>query len=119
MRDLLERERKFHDQWAASISVDGIKVADYFEACTAPENRFILGQLGDVTGKRLLDLGCGAGENSVYFSLKGAHCVATDYSAGMVEKAISLATANGVEIEARTMNALEIDFPDSSFDIVY
>ncbi len=119
MRDLLERERSFHDRWAASISVDGIKVADYFEACTAPENRFILSQLGDVAGKRLLDLGCGAGENSVYFSLKGARCVATDYSPGMVDKALSLAMTNGVEIEARTMNALEIDFPDESFDIVY
>ncbi len=119
MRELLERERSFHDRWAESISVDGIKVTDYFEASTAPENRFILSHLGDVTGKRLLDLGCGAGENSVYFSLKGAHCVATDYSPGMVEKALSLATAHGVEIEARTMNALEIDFPDNSFDIVY
>src|SRR3954464_4998242 len=115
MRDLLERERSFHARWAASIAVDGINVVDYFTACTAPENRFILRHLGDVAGKRLLDLGCGAGENSVYFSLQGAHCVATDYSPGMVERALSLATANGVEIEAHTMNALEIGFPDDSF----
>jgi ubiquinone/menaquinone biosynthesis C-methylase UbiE len=119
MRELLERERSFHDQWAASIAVDGIRVADYFEAATAPENRFILQHLEDVKGKRLLDLGCGAGENSVYFAQKGAQCVATDYSPGMVEKALKLAAANGVEIEARTMNAAEIDFPDNSFDIVY
>jgi SAM-dependent methyltransferase len=119
MRELLERERSFHDRWAASIGVDGIRVADYFEASTAPENRFILGHLGDVAGLRLLDLGCGAGENSVYFALKGAHCIGTDYSPGMVEKALNLAAANGVVIEARTMNALEIDFPENSFDIVY
>jgi 2-polyprenyl-3-methyl-5-hydroxy-6-metoxy-1,4-benzoquinol methylase len=81
----LERERQFHDNWAAAIDVDGIRVADYFEACTAPENRFILRQMGDIQGKRLLDLGCGAGENSVYFAKKGAHCVATDYSPGMVK----------------------------------
>lgn len=119
MRELLERERSFHDEWAASIAVDGIHVADYFEAATSPENRFILRHLGDVKGKRLLDLGCGAGENSVYFTQRGAECVATDYSPGMVEKASKLAVANGVEIEARTMNAAEIDFPDNSFDIVY
>jgi ubiquinone/menaquinone biosynthesis C-methylase UbiE len=119
MRELLQRERSFHDRWAESIDVDGIRVSDYFEACTAPENRFILGHLGDVNGKTLLDLGCGAGENSVYFSLKGARCTATDYSPGMVEKALKLAAANGVQIEVRTMNALEIEFPANTFDIVY
>ena len=119
MRELLERERSFHDRWAESIDVDGIRVSDYFEACTAPENRFILGHLGDVEAKMLLDLGCGAGENSVYFARKGARCTATDYSPGMVDKALRLAAANGVQIEARTMNAMEIEFPADTFDIVY
>jgi ubiquinone/menaquinone biosynthesis C-methylase UbiE len=117
--ELLQRERSFHDRWAESIDVDGIRVSDYFEACTAPENRFILNHLGDVEGKTLLDLGCGAGENSVYFARKGAHCTATDYSPGMVEKALKLAEANGVQIEARTMNAMDIEFPADTFDIVY
>jgi ubiquinone/menaquinone biosynthesis C-methylase UbiE len=119
MRELLERERSFHDRWAETIDVGGIRVSDYFEACTAPENRFILRHLGDVNGKTLLDLGCGAGENSVYFSLKGARCTATDYSPGMVEKAVKLAAANGVHIEARPMDAMEIEFPANTFDIVY
>src|SRR6266446_9166849 len=100
VRELLQRERSFHDRWAESIDVDGIRVSDYFEACTAPENRFILGHLGDVEGKMLLDLGCGAGENSVYFAQKGARCTATDYSPGMIEKALSLAEANHVKIDA-------------------
>jgi len=42
--DFLTRER--HDQWASTIDVEGIKVKDYFEACTAPENRFILRHMG-------------------------------------------------------------------------
>ncbi len=117
--DLLQREQDFHDQWASTIVVDGINVADYFEACTAPENRFILRQLGDVSGKSLLDLGCGAGENSVYFALRGADCVASDYSPGMVEVALQLAAANGVKIQGRVINAMAIDYPDNSFDIVY
>jgi SAM-dependent methyltransferase len=117
--DLLQREQSFHDQWASTIDVDGIRVADYFEACTAPENRFILKHLGDVQGKYLLDLGCGAGENSVYFSRLGAHCVASDYSPGMVDVALRLATANGVKVEGRVINAMAIDYPDHTFDIVY
>ena len=117
--ETLERERQFHDAWAAAIDIDGIRVADYFEACTAPENRFILEQMGDIRGKLLLDLGCGAGENSVYFAKQGARCVATDYSPGMVEVALQLAAANGVEIEGRTANAMALDFPDNTFDLVY
>lgn len=117
--DTLNRERQFHDAWAAAIDVDGIRVADYFEACTAPENRFILRQLGDIRNKLLLDLGCGAGENSVYFATKGARCIAADYSPGMVEVALQLAERYGVNVEGRTANAMELEFPDNTFDIVY
>ncbi|MBL1177120.1 class I SAM-dependent methyltransferase [Pantanalinema sp. GBBB05] len=117
--DVLRKERQFHDQWAAAIDLDGIRVADYFEACTAPENRFILKQLGNLHGKSLLDLGCGAGENSVYFALQGAQCVAADYSPGMVDVALKLAERNQVEITGRVINAMAIDVPDHTFDIVY
>ena len=115
----LAKERKFHDDWASTIDVDGIRVADYFEACTAPENRFILKQMGDITDKYLLDLGCGAGENSVYFAKKGARCVASDYSPGMVEVAVKLAETNGVKIEGKVMDAMALEFPDNTFDVVY
>lgn len=117
--EILKKEQVFHDHWAAAIDVEGIRVSDYFEACTAPENRFILKHLGDVRGKHLLDLGCGAGENSVYFASRGANCVASDYSPGMVEVALKLAEANRVQVEGRVINAMAIDFPDHTFDIVY
>lgn len=117
--EVLRKEQVFHDRWAAAIDVEGIRVKDYFEACTAPENRFILQQLGDVRDRLLLDLGCGAGENSVYFASRGARCVAADYSPGMVDVALKLAASNGVQIEGRVINAMEIAFPDNTFDIVY
>jgi ubiquinone/menaquinone biosynthesis C-methylase UbiE len=117
--DVLQKEQVFHDQWAAAIDVDGIRVVDYFEAWTAPENRFIVQRLGDIEGKYLLDLGCGAGENSVYFAQRGARCVAADYSPGMVDVALKLAAANGVTVEGCTVNAMAIAFPDNTFDIVY
>ncbi len=116
---LFERERQFHDRWAAVIDLDGLRVQDYFEARTAPENRFILRHLGDVRGKRLLDLGCGAGENSVYFARRGAQCVAADLSPGMVEVACQLAARHDVSLAGQATNALALDFPDQSFDIVY
>lgn len=117
--DTLAREREHHDEWAAKIDLDKVLVRESFEASTAPENRFILKNLGNLEGKKLLDLGCGAGENSVYFALKGAHCIATDYSPGMLETAHQLAKKYGVEIETKCINAEEIEFPDNTFDCVY
>lgn len=118
--EILQRERQFHDGWAASIHVDAVHPEDCFEAPTAPENRFIVRALGDIRGKRLLDLGCGAGENSVYFALRGADCVATDYSPGMVKVALELAKAHGVSVEGRVADAADLsEFEDGSFDVVY
>ena len=115
----LKKEQVFHDRLASTIQIEAIDVDVAFEGSTAPENRFILSRLGDVKGKYLLDLGCGAGENSVYFTRKGARCVAGDCSVGMVEVAKSLAQKYNVEIIARILNVVDIDYPDETFDIVY
>ncbi|MBF0103111.1 MAG: SAM-dependent methyltransferase, partial [Desulfobacterales bacterium] len=69
------REKDFHDKWASEIDVDKIDVKKYFEGSTSPENRFIISYMGDIKDKNVLDLGCGAGENSVYFALRGAKCI--------------------------------------------
>ncbi len=117
--DRLTRERDFHDRWASAIDINVIDPDVAFEGSTAPENRFILSCMGDIKGKTLLDIGCGAGESSVYFALKGVKCVAYDYSSGMVNAAKRLAENQGVEIMALTGNASELGFPDNTFDIVY
>jgi len=122
MRDeysVLESERRFHDQWASSIDVGGIDVDRVFLGSTAPENRFILSHLGDVSGKNLLDLGCGAGESSVFFARRGARVVAGDLSEGMVETARRISGRYGLTIEGKVLNAMELDFPDNTFDVVY
>ena len=117
--DQLTRERQFHDQWASNINVKEINIDSAFEGSTAPENRFILSHLGDIAGKYLLDLGCGAGESSVYFARKGVRCVAGDYSAVMIKTAKQLARLYNVEIEAQVINAEDLDFADNTFDIIY
>jgi ubiquinone/menaquinone biosynthesis C-methylase UbiE len=117
--DRVARERVFHDARAALIHVDRVDIAASFERSTDPENRFILARLGDVRGRTLLDLGCGAGEHSIYFAQRGARCTAVDCSPGMVEAALRLAERHGVAIEGRVADATAMDFPDGSFDIVY
>jgi ubiquinone/menaquinone biosynthesis C-methylase UbiE len=116
---LLERERNFHDCWASSIDPESINVSAYFESSTVPENRFILKQLGNLDGKRILDLGCGAGENGVYFALHGAKCTVADYSSGMVQTAMRLAEKYQVAVEGKQIDAMNIDIASNSFDIVY
>ena len=115
----LERERVHHDQWAARMDPAALSPKAHFEGSTSPENRFIMSLLGDVRGKRILDLGCGAGENSVYFTGKGAACTAADISPVMIEVAHRLAARHGVTIEGVVVNAMQLDFPDAAFDIVY
>ena len=70
------REAAFHDKWASSTSLEGVLVRESFEAPTAMENHFILRRMGTLADKRLLDIGAGLGESSVYFALHGAQVTA-------------------------------------------
>ena len=114
-----ERESTFHDQWAASVDLKTIPVREAFEAPTALENRFVVRQMGDLRDKRLLDIGCGLGESSVYFGLQGAQVTATDISPGMVKTAIELGRMHGVVIGGLVAAGEELSVPSNHFDFVY
>src|SRR4029450_4566555 len=43
--------------------------------------------LGDVRGKRILDLGCGEGQAAIAFALRGATTIAVDASVRMLDRA--------------------------------
>jgi ubiquinone/menaquinone biosynthesis C-methylase UbiE len=75
--------------------------------------------LGDIRGKRLLDYGCGQGEESCYFATKGANVFGIDISEVGVRVARERLAANGLKGEFAVMNCLEMTFPDESFDIVH
>jgi len=113
------RESTFHDQWAASVDLKSIAVREAFEAPTALENRFILRQMGDLGGRRLLDIGCGLGESSVYFALSGARVTATDLSPGMVQTAVELGRLHGVGVEGIVAPGEELPVPTDHYDFVY
>jgi SAM-dependent methyltransferase len=90
-----------------------------FEALTAPENRFILRRMGPLAGKRILDIGAGLGESSVYFALQGADVTMVDISPEMVELALKLAEVNGVKITGIVSAAESLNVPADSFDFAY
>jgi 2-polyprenyl-3-methyl-5-hydroxy-6-metoxy-1,4-benzoquinol methylase len=116
----LDVEAQFHDEWANITDVSTIDVRKMNEACTAPEMRFITSRLGNLSGKRLLDVGCGLGEASVYFALQGAHVTAVDLSEGMLRAANTLAAKNGVAIRTHRAASEHLGLvPTDRFDIIY
>jgi SAM-dependent methyltransferase len=114
-----DRESAFHDQWAASTSIDDVLVRECFEAPTALENQFILSRMGALRGKKLLDIGAGLGESSVYFALRGASVTVVDISPGMVETAQSLGRKFGVHIDGVVSTAECLNVPTAAYDIIY
>lgn len=119
MKKLLKAEEDFHDNWANSINIDKLLVDEYFVAATAPENRIIYSKLGDIKNKRILDLGCGAGESSVFFAKKGAKVTATDISAGMLKVVKKLAKKHKTSLKTAQCYSHKTPFKKESFDIVY
>ncbi len=65
-------EESFHDTWAKTVRLDEISPAQAFEAETSVENRLALEWMGELRGKKVLDLGCGLGDAAVYFAMQGA-----------------------------------------------
>jgi len=114
-----QRETAFHDAWAGSTPVDDVLVRECFQAPTALENRFILSRMGNLRGKRLLDIGAGLGESSVYFALQGAQVTTTDISPGMVRAGRELARRHGVEVEGIVSQAEDLGVAAETFDFVY
>ena len=116
----IQNEREFHDAWAESEDVEKIDVLRSNEVCTAPEMRYITSRLGNIKGKRLLDVGCGLGEASIYFALLGAKVTSSDLSQGMLDATSRLAKANKVSVKQHIASAEDMQLPpEEKFDIIY
>ncbi|HWS34016.1 MAG TPA: class I SAM-dependent methyltransferase [Actinoplanes sp.] len=74
--------------------------------------------LGDVPGRRVLELGAGAAAASRWLRREGAHPVALDLSAGMLRHAADAAGRSGVRVPLVQADAMALPFADASFDIV-
>ena len=123
--DRRDAEQLFHDRQAAGR-------ADTFQSGRA-DLRFADGayldhetwvrpafaRLGDVTGTRVLDYGCGHGMAAVVLARAGATVTAFDLSPGYVNEARERLRANGVQGECVVADGEELPFPDGSFDAVW
>jgi SAM-dependent methyltransferase len=78
-----------------------------------------LGILGDVAGKDVLELGCGAAQWSILLAQRDARCVGLDNSARQLEHARRLLDHAGVDFPLVHASADDVPLPDASFDVVF
>jgi 2-polyprenyl-3-methyl-5-hydroxy-6-metoxy-1,4-benzoquinol methylase len=77
-------------------------------------------QLEDISGKEVLDVGCGNGQHAVFMAMYGARVKAFDLSKVGIEMGKEMAKAQGVAeaCEFRIANISKLPYEDQSFDII-
>jgi SAM-dependent methyltransferase len=115
-----DREAIHHDEWAADTDPASVDVDGTWVGLGCPEVRWAAEQLGNLEGKRLLDLGSGLGEAAVWFARHGAEVTALDISPGMLKIVTAVARLNDVSLTTVVGSASDLSWcDDASFDIVY
>jgi len=87
---------------------------------TAYPLEYAFALLGDVTGKTVLDFGCGSGENSLLLARRGANVIGLDISPALLSLASKRLALNGLDGRAqfKVGSAHDLPLPDESIDIV-
>jgi len=75
--------------------------------------------MGDVKGKRALEIGCGGGQNAIVLAKKGAVVSGIDFSRNQIAYAKRLAKMEGVKVDFHVGDMQDLSrFPDGTFDLV-
>ena len=75
--------------------------------------------LGDSRGKRVVDYGCGAGEDAVHLARRGADVIGIDISADLLQIAKRRVEANGESAKFLVASAYATGLPSESVDAVF
>lgn len=67
---------------------------------------------------KILDLGCGVGNDSIYFARLGHQILATDFSEIAIRKDKEHFKDNNLKFEVLDMSK-SMNFPDNTFDVIY
>lgn len=75
-------------------------------------------ETGEMKKGRVLDVGCGTGENTIFLAQNGFSAVGVDVAKKALEMAKVKAAQRKVRVDFRVGNALSLGFPRSYFDLV-
>jgi 2-polyprenyl-3-methyl-5-hydroxy-6-metoxy-1,4-benzoquinol methylase len=117
-------ERHFHDAQARertsrfadreSLAFEDSRYLDH-----EPWIRYAFSQLGELSGKSVLDYGCGHGMATVALARRGAIVSGFDLSVSYVEEARNRTIANGVSADLAAADAHELPYENGTFDAVW
>jgi SAM-dependent methyltransferase len=105
---------EYQDQHAAQLEASG---GDAWGVWQLPESE--LQVLGDVAGRDVLELGCGAAQWSIALHRRGARVTGLDLSERQLSHGRELMRAAGVEFPLVHGSAEATPFADASFDIAF
>ncbi|MCS7021572.1 MAG: methyltransferase domain-containing protein [Gemmataceae bacterium] len=123
--DRLELERRFHDRQAARRAM---ALGDKGDAWRVDAEAYLhheswvrpaLARLGPLTGRRVLDYGCGHGMAAVVLAHWGATVTALDIAAGYLAEAQRRARANNVVIHCVQADAEALPFAAGAFEAIW
>lgn len=77
------------------------------------------GLLGDLAGRRVLEVGAGAAQGSRYAAGLGARVVASDLSARMLRRARLIDATRTTRVPLVQCDATALPFADASFEVVF
>lgn len=124
MSDLSEHARRNRAHWDAAADAYQDRHEAFLEQdepCWGiwqiPESE--LGILGDVRGKDVLELGCGAAQWSVLLARSDARVVGLDNSERQLEHARRAMSEAGVDFPLVHASAESVPLPNASFDVVF
>ena len=127
--EALSRELEFQRHHAEAQEIVGATPANVIERYRSLryagiiQKDFMYRQLGvgrDLSGKRLLDFGCGTGQTSTQLAALGAFVVGMDISPELIHVAMRRAELDGVSdhVQFQTLDLLQAPPPPDSFDLI-
>ena len=114
-RDMWNTTSDEYEQRAASVLSGELAMA--WGLWRIPETE--LHVLGDVVGKDILELGCGAARWSIALAQRGARPVGLDISSQQLQRARKLMSEADLSFPLIEASAESVPLPDASFDIVF
>ena len=104
-------DKELYDQWHSELGEQGEYNSD------SPWHQMSKQHLGNIQGRKVLEIGCGRGGFSQYLLECGADLVAADFSDSAVTITNQL-LSNKPNFEAVVADIQNMPFPDNTFDVV-